>query len=186
VKNFTGWGFGVNTCYNFYDPKKKGKSNNVSELIKQYNNPHNDDFSETVVLDGMFLFTAHRIWQEFPFDEKNIRGFHFYDSDFTFAIAQKKRNFVCFKADIYHLSNGNFDKIYWKTAKFFQNKWKEKLPFCVSDEKITLSQEAEYLQISIQNLWHLTKINGLNLIPLLFLGVKKKLLKKVRLLVSKF
>ncbi len=42
------------------------------------------------VLDGVFLFTRREAWERFPFDE-NVRGFHFYDVDFSFRIAQHYR-----------------------------------------------------------------------------------------------
>lgn len=42
------------------------------------------------VLDGVLLFTRQEIWQRFPFDQ-NILGFHFYDIDFSFRIAQHYR-----------------------------------------------------------------------------------------------
>ena len=52
-------------------------------------------------LDGLFLFARREVWERFPFDE-NIPGFHFYDVDFSFRIAQHYRVEVAPKLMIEH------------------------------------------------------------------------------------
>jgi hypothetical protein len=42
------------------------------------------------VLDGMFLFAPRELWERFPFDE-NVKGYHFYDVDFSFRAANRYR-----------------------------------------------------------------------------------------------
>jgi len=61
------------------------------------------------VLDGVLIFTPKKIWNEIVFDE-SIRGFHFYDLDYTYRVSQKYRVFVTNVLFINHYSKGNFGK----------------------------------------------------------------------------
>jgi hypothetical protein len=141
-KNFTEWGFGQNGRYRYYDPPVgKSKMYTIRELEFKYNNPENKEFAEVIVLDGLFLFVSKELWKSNPFDEDMIKGFHFYDADFSFSISQKRQNYVCLTADIYHFSKGNNNREYYEAAMIFQKKWKEKLPCVIGQNKIFLTDE---------------------------------------------
>jgi hypothetical protein len=173
-KNFLGWGYGTGNRYcNYYDPgfKQKNQEYNVKALDKHYSNPNNEEFAKALTLDGLFLFVKKEVWIKSPFDEDMFQGFHFYDADFTFGIAQKKQNYVCFQADIYHFSGGNVDRVYCENARNFQHKWKNKLPHCIEKQRITIVDELNtafelfnYSKCFGYTFWkcisHLIKING--------------------------
>ena len=55
------------------------------------------------VLDGLFLFARREVWERFPFDE-NVKGFHFYDVDFSFRAANHYRVEVAPGLMIEHLT----------------------------------------------------------------------------------
>ena len=183
-KNFLDWEYGPKSRYRFYHPeiKKNDKNYNISKLTYKYNNPDNEDFAKAVTLDGLFLFTSYETWKENPFDEKMFKGFHFYDADFTFAIAQTKQNYVCLLADIYHFSGGNRNNEYYEDARVFQKKWKNKLPYAVEGEKITFNEELNGATYYLYNILkecirHIIEINGNKIIILLLLNIIVKTVK---------
>jgi len=121
-------------------------------------------------LDGLFLFVKRSIWKENPFDEEKIKGFHFYDADFSFGVAQKWQNYVCLTVDIYHFSFGNCDRIYYENARIFQKKWKDKLPYSINKQKVSLIYELKSAGLFLyksyrkglrDNVKHFIEINGI-------------------------
>ena len=171
-KNFYEWYNGEEKSrYRFYEPSKHAdKTNNINDLSYKYNNPDNEEFAKVVVVDGLFLFVKQNIWKENPFDKERIKGFHFYDADFSFGIAQKWQNYVCLSSDIYHFSKGKQDRTYFENARIFQKKWKHVLPFSLDKQKIGTIDEinnAAYLfyrtyQGGIKNsIKHFVEMNGL-------------------------
>jgi len=144
TKNFVGWGAGVETRCRYYEGDRAlmlKKDFDVSDLEFYHHNPENLDFAKVVTLDGLFMFTSYDVWKENPFDEETIKGFHFYDADFTFAVAQKRQNYACMTADVYHFSSGSYDKSFYLAARIFQKKWKDKLPYVIGNEKISFASE---------------------------------------------
>jgi hypothetical protein len=139
-KNFLGW-LSPKGRYRFYDPKYGGKAYTIDDLRYNYKNPWNEEFAKVVTLDGLFLFVNKDIWKNNPFDEEKIKGFHFYDADFSFGVAQKRQNYVCLTADIYHFSGGYSDRAYYENARIFQKKWKRSLPKIIEKQKIGLLEE---------------------------------------------
>jgi hypothetical protein len=169
-KNFLSWTYGSKGRYRYYDPPHEDKLD-PPDLHYRYQNPENEDFAKVVTLDGVFLFVKKEIWQQNPFDEEKIKGFHFYDADFSFAIAQKWQNYVCLTKDICHFSHGNYEKGYYEYARIFQKSWKHKLPCIIGKGKITLTEEIndakELFAQSIKHkmgigssIKHLLEING--------------------------
>ena len=172
-RNFLGWGLDSKGRYRYYDPCviEKSKVQIRNGLSYKYNNPENEDFAKVVTLDGLFLFVKKVIWEEYSFDENEIKGFQFYDADFSFGIAQKYQNYVCLIADIYHFSGGKIDKAYYENARIFQNKWRSALPHIIGAQRINLIDEmndAKRLFVQsirygftlIETIEHFLRING--------------------------
>jgi hypothetical protein len=170
MRNFISWYCGKKSRYRFYDPHR-GDNSSSTDLHYNYQNPDNEDFAKAVTIDGVFLFVRKEIWEQNPFDEEKIKGFHFYDADFSFTIAQKWQNYVCLTEDICHFSHGNYEKGYYEHARIFQKIWKHKLPRLAGEQKITLTDEIieakEFLVQSVKHkmgirasIKHLLEING--------------------------
>jgi hypothetical protein len=166
-KNFRRWERGRNRFYDL-----AGSRTPTGEFRLKYSNPGNKEFAEVVTLDGLFMFASREIWKNNPFDEDRIKGFHFYDADFSLGIAQKYQNYVCMTADIYHFSAGKPDKAFYENAMVFQKKWKKELPVIIGEQKITFMEEIDSATVllvhSIQHgigirhsIKHLLEINGL-------------------------
>ena len=158
---FFDWGGdGKNSRYRYYDPpvgieKTEGNCYD-SGLVYRYRNPKNEEFTKSVALDGLFLFTSRKIWEENPFDENYFTGFHFYDADFTFAIAQKHQNYVYFGIEVYHFSGGSPNKAYCDNILLFQKKWNDCLPYCLPGYEVSLLHELN----SAAAIFHLHRKNA--------------------------
>ncbi|UCJ17305.1 glycosyltransferase family protein [Pseudomonas sp. MM211] len=60
-----------------------------------------------VALDGVWMFVRRSVWASVRFDER-LRGFHFYDVDFSLRVAQVGKVAVAFDIDLLHFSLGSF------------------------------------------------------------------------------
>lgn len=76
---------------------------NESNAMVEVRCSYPEEECEVRTLDGVFLFARREVWERFPFDE-NIQGFHFYDIDFSFRIAQHYRVEVAPKLMLEHVS----------------------------------------------------------------------------------
>jgi Glycosyltransferase like family len=87
--------------------------NAKQETITLCNNPSRVVLENTVTLDGVFLATRKSVWQEFPFNEKALHGFHLYDLDFSIRVQQKFRIAVLFNFRLTHLTEGGSFGDHW-------------------------------------------------------------------------
>lgn len=201
TKNFLSWVCGPKGRYRYYAKNHGGKRvNSPDDFTYCYNNPDNEEFANVITLDGLFLFASKKTWQENPFDAEKIKGFHFYDADFSFGISRKKKNYVCLTADIYHLGYGNRDRAYYESAKIFQKKWKGALPCNINGQKISIFDEFnnayKMLTQSIRHgftikdsIKHFLQINGLAYLftfcVLLPVRIAMKVIGKIKKIVSR-
>lgn len=111
------------------------------EKRKIYENPLNEPYSQVATLDGVFMACRKEVWAENRFDEKAIKGFHFYDLDFSLAIGQHYKVIVAYSILLEHFSEGRNDKVWAEQADKVTAKWKSKLPVCTQPiEKATLEE----------------------------------------------
>ncbi len=112
-----------------------------SLILESANVPADKDFDEVCVLDGLAMFVRRDVWQEYRFDDVNLKGFHCYDIDFSLRIAaeRKYRNYVCCTplVMVEHYSGGTMNSAWYRdTIKMHKTVWKELLPFVTEDVKI--------------------------------------------------
>jgi hypothetical protein len=112
--------------------------NAKQENIELFSNPSGSDLEHTVTLDGVFLITRKTVWQEIPFDEKMLKGFHLYDLDFSFRVQQKHRISVLYDMGLTHLTEGGSFGDQWldDTIRWHQ-KYKKDLPVFVDIQEAT-------------------------------------------------
>lgn len=120
----SGWGCGIEGAsrINLMQHKKK------RGIYREYLNPNNDDYSQVVTLDGLCLFARKSVWQESPFDEVGVTGFHCYDIDFAMSVALKHKNYVCQTIEVEHFSEGSFNDQWVLATREMYKKWHKKLP----------------------------------------------------------
>jgi hypothetical protein len=133
-----------------------------------------EPFSELLVLDGFFLFLRKKIWDEVKFDAHNFPYFHYYDIDYTFNVAMKYKNYICYTIDIHHLSPGNVDISWFDSAFIFCDKWKTVLPKSLDPDAYSRLelQDKESFQPYIKKMVKLSSLGLKNIY------IKGKYLKK--------
>lgn len=106
------------------DTNRENKSKSNLVVI----NPLNENYSEVVVLDGLFFCIRKCLFNKISFDE-NYKGFHFYDLDISMQVISQNYKCICiFDILVEHISNSKLDKTWLKASRQFYNKWKSKLP----------------------------------------------------------
>jgi len=86
------------------------------------------DIADVAVLDGMFLCMRKTVWQQFPFNEDELKGFHLYDLDICIRAGASYRNIVSYNILTEHLSAGDFNESWFRESIRFHEKWKAQLP----------------------------------------------------------
>lgn len=116
-KTISGWWTNQATadCCNIYQRNLKGKDRKF--LLRPAGK--NGVIVPVKSLDGVWLCTRKRIWQEFPFNTADLKGFHFYDLDISLRISEKYTVAVVYDVDLVHFSNGNFGDEWVRGAVFF-------------------------------------------------------------------
>ncbi len=111
-KVVSGWYTGVHSldCGNIKHYNRHG----ITETL--YFNPDPAKrVQQTVTIDGVFIACPRKVWQQIPFDEKLLTGFHLYDLDFSLRVSQHYKSVVTYEIDILHITKGNH----------FDNRWLE-------------------------------------------------------------
>lgn len=93
-------------------------------------------FEEVIVVDGLGMFVRKEVWEQCPFDDGLLTGFHCYDIDFSLqVICADYKNYVCCSNQflIEHFSMGNFNNNGWLSMTIsLHDKWKHLLPMKLS------------------------------------------------------
>jgi hypothetical protein len=83
-------------------------------------------------IDGVFMACTKKVWQEITFDDTFLRGFHFYDIDFSLRVAQAKTVVVTSGIDMVHCTKGgDYGNVWVVTAIEFHGRMKHLLPYSV-------------------------------------------------------
>lgn len=94
-------------------------------------------FEEVVTVDGLGMFVRRDVWEEYPFDENLLIGFHCYDIDFSLQIMAGGyyKNYICCSNQVLieHFSSGSFNSQWFAdTIRLYKRKWCKILPIAVS------------------------------------------------------
>lgn len=99
-----------------------------SQYAMLRHNPENDEYTPSITLDGVFLFTKKMVWEANPFSV-SLPGFHLYDADISLRVARTYKNYVCQWMELRHASSGNaHSESYYKNLLTFQKIHYEHLP----------------------------------------------------------
>lgn len=123
--HFSGWYTGVKEldCAN-YIHQYSSKTEHV--LLS----PSGNKLEEVVCIDGVFMCCTKSSWSKISFDEKLLKGFHFYDIDFSLRMAHEYKVLVTFDIELVHITTGGDYSNNWvKTAILYHQKKKAVLPF---------------------------------------------------------
>ncbi|WP_345953769.1 glycosyltransferase [Mucilaginibacter sp. PAMB04168] len=150
----------------------QGYKQTNAELKHYCRNPHNDQFTEVVSIDGVWFCTPRKVAQQIPFDQKTFTGFHAYDVDFSLAVRQHYKVKVTYDVLLHHFSEGTYDDKWVFEILKLHNKWYKHLPAQSApidpDDQFTAESKTFFLFISqavaakvpmrlvYQALWHCT------------------------------
>jgi hypothetical protein len=85
---------------------------------------------EIVCADGVFMACPEDVWRNTRFNEELLKGFHFYDIDFSLRIAMKKKVIATNLIDMVHLTKGgDFGDRWMAQAFIFHDGFADKLPY---------------------------------------------------------
>ncbi|OUP34133.1 glycosyltransferase [Bacteroides sp. An19] len=92
----------------------------------------NAKYAPCITIDGMCMFVRRQVWQECPFDERLLPGFHGYDLDFSLQVARHYQNYICGAVTIEHFSIGSFSTEWVATTiRLHNEKWNPYLPLYI-------------------------------------------------------
>ena len=122
--NYSGWYTGIKQmdAFNIIHDNK-----GVLKTIKDefYGDRMNVSAKE---LDGVFLACRKEVWQDIQFNESLLKGFHYYDIDFSFRASTKYNNLVIRNIDLVHFTTGgDFGEPWIKTAFLFHKHFQSSL-----------------------------------------------------------
>ncbi len=102
---------------------------------------------KVVCLDGVFLFCRRSVWASIRFEQTHVRGFHFYDLDFSLRVAEKFGVGVLSSVGLTHhtAGGGDYGSRWVREAIGFHRRWQRELP------RALLSEEVD--ELSIQKTW---------------------------------
>lgn len=107
---------------------------------------------EVVCIDGVMICTKKNVWKKTLFDEMLLKGFHFYDIDYSLRVAQQYKVIVTYDIDLIHITTGGDYSNNWiEMAISYHEKKKSSLPF----SKINVNKKKMDRQIAITTMDHL-------------------------------
>ena len=122
-------------CSGWYTGNKNFDCANVLHRFsdhdeKIYLSPSGNSIVEEVVcIDGVFIACKKEVWEATLFDETNLKGFHFYDLDFSIRASQNFKVAVTYQIDIAHITfGGDFGNNWITTAMLYHQQYRHHLP----------------------------------------------------------
>ena len=180
---FSGWFSNIKEldCANYTHKFKNGR------IEKVYLSPSsNVDLQEVVCIDGVFICCLKEAWQTTKFDDNLLKGFHFYDIDFSVRVALKYKVVVTYAIQIVHItSGGDYGNNWIGTALLFHQNRRNLLPFSkiLVDQKMAdaeiISTTLDFLKnykISVANKLQWIVEQNLMMSPLHYYAILKFLL----------
>ncbi len=122
---FSGWFSGVKEldCANYTHQYSDG-------LEKVKLSPDGTNLHEVVCIDGVFMCCRKEVWLNNNFDEDLLKGFHFYDIDFSLRIAKDFKVVVTYQLELIHItSGGDYGNNWVAEAIKYHKKTNIDLPF---------------------------------------------------------
>jgi hypothetical protein len=115
-----------------------GKDDKMIQPDKSARGPH-----AVVCLDGVFLACRQEVWEEIRFNEELLKGFHFYDIDFSLRASMKYKVGVTLEIDLIHITRGGDYGDNWiREAIGYHEGLRGMLPRCL-DERTGKSVQAD-------------------------------------------
>lgn len=179
---FSGWYTGAKEldCANYYHKYPSGSEHVFLSPTDRIM------LQEVVCIDGVMICSTRKAWQLTLFDEKLLKGFHFYDIDFSLRVSQNFKTVITYDIDLLHITKGgDYGNKWVETAIFYHTEKKHFLPFSKieidkkkMDKKvaITTMDHLKNYKISLRNKLKWILLQKLYLNPVFYYSIAKFLL----------
>lgn len=181
-KYFSGWFTGVKAldCANYTHLGQRGEE-------KVFLNPDKEsDIQKVVCIDGVFMCCRKDVWHRTRFNDQLLKGFHFYDIDFSIRAAKICDLVVSYKINLTHLTEGGDYTNNWvETAINYHTTFKNLFSVSCIDvnsnatDKIIVKSALDHLKtyrIELKNKLKWIRRQKLHKMPFLYYSILKFLL----------
>jgi hypothetical protein len=122
---YSGWYTGLPASDYYHIMHRNGKE----EFMLSYPAVWEKTFEEVVNIDGVFMACRREAWQCHRFDEDLLKGFHFYDIDFSLRVAKYYTVEVTNQIEMVHLTKGgDYGEVWVQQAFLYHHARKATLP----------------------------------------------------------
>jgi hypothetical protein len=148
AKAYSGWYSGVPDMDFFHVCHQ----NEIQTLRISNANHWSANEANVVCIDGVFMVARHSVWEQVRFDERLLKGFHFYDIDFSLRVAKAHKVVVTRRIDLVHLTQGGDYGDRWVNSAFmFHHEHSGNLPFYL-DKVPVVKHELKVIKTWLQRL----------------------------------
>ena len=100
--------------------------------------------AQVAVIDGVFMATTKKIFEQYRFDEQLLKGFHGYDIDYALQVSRQYKVKVTYGLLLEHLSEGKLSQAWLSDSIAIHKKWKAHLPVDVAFVSPALKRKSDY------------------------------------------
>lgn len=147
------------------------------------NNDPQKMLQEVVSIDGVFICAQKAVWEKTKFNETDLKGFHFYDIDFSTRASAFSKIVVTYEIEMIHITHGGDfgDKWVVEAIKWHRQN-KDKLPVSINIlnyagiDKTVIKWWLDWLkihQVSFSNRLRWVYLQKLYLFPGLYYSIIK-------------
>lgn len=123
----------------------------------KYENNNNLIPQKIKVIDGVFMGMHKNVWEDIKFNEK-IKGFHFYDMDFSLRASYKYQNYLVPDCPIAHYSRGGFNNKWIEQSFKFHKKKYYNFDEVICKEDLNILRRTWYKRLSEENISIINKV----------------------------
>jgi hypothetical protein len=141
------------------------------------------EVNEVICIDGVFIMCRKNIWEQLKFNESLLKGFHFYDIDFSIRASKLCRIVVHLNIPLVHITlGGDYGDNWVKECILFHKEFKfEPMPENVKNASTSTELKIanrwldllKYQKISFKNRARWIFCQRLYLYPSLYFGILK-------------
>lgn len=123
---YSGWYTGITLLDNYYiTHRTSGVDHTMMHPEGGCAHPN-----EVVCIDGVLMACRKNIWEKVKFDEQLLRGFHFYDIDFSLRSAKLCKVLVTTSIHLVHITTGgDYGNKWVESAILYHTQYRSQLPY---------------------------------------------------------
>jgi hypothetical protein len=145
---FSGWYTG-NKDYDVYNYTHR--INGVDHKDRQPTDKE-EVFYPVVCIDGVLVACRREAWEDIQFDAEGLKGFHFYDIDFSLRAARKYGIGVTMQIDLVHITQGgDYGNRWVDVAIRYHSQQGGRLPYFLGEE--IDGEQIKKSELNVARLW---------------------------------